>query len=261
MKKNIMIAAALVILVGGGIATYFYLQRIKAESITQNIEVPKLAAPPASDTLKQTPEITSLQPLLPKLAQSDTLMLNKLAELIPDKSLVNLFYGSQIISKIVATIDNLPRKHLPAKVCPVKRARGQFITEGAEGDKTISPKNAKRYSAYVKIAESIDAKKLVELYLSMYPLFQQAYEELGYPGKHFNDRLMIALYDLLETPAVEEPIKLIQPNVYYLYADPGLENRSSGQKILLRIGKENSVKIRTKLHEIKQQLILHHRPG
>ncbi|PKN69611.1 MAG: DUF3014 domain-containing protein [Deltaproteobacteria bacterium HGW-Deltaproteobacteria-12] len=261
MKKRITIAVALIIVVGGGITAYLCMQRTKSESMPQSIEVPMPAKSPESDTLKQIPEITSKQLLLPRLAESDKLVLDTLAELITDKSLRNLFFGKQMIRQIVATIDNLPRKRLPVTVCPVKRAKGKFITEGSEDKKAISPANAKRYSAYVKIAEDIDAKKLVETYLSLYPLFQQAYEELGYPGKKFHDRLMIALYDLLNAPAIEEPIKLIQPNVFYLYADQDLESRSAGQKILLRIGKENSAKIRKKLYEIRQQLILHNRPG
>lgn len=35
--------------------------------------------------------------------------------------------------------------------------------------------------------------KAVALYCSPYPLFQQAYEVLGFPGKYFNDRLVAKL--------------------------------------------------------------------
>ena len=71
---------------------------------------------------------------------------------------------------------------------------------------------------------------------------------------------MVALNDLLAAPDIEEPIKLIRPNVFYLYADPNLEGRSAGQKILMRMGKNNSAKIKAKLSEIKRQIQLHIRP-
>jgi len=36
----------------------------------------------------------------------------------------------------------------------------------------------------------VDAKKLVSVYVHLYPLFQQAYVGLGYPDGYFNDRLV-----------------------------------------------------------------------
>ena len=137
------------------------------------------------------------------------------------------------------------------------KRQGLFITEGSEDDKTISPKNAARYLAYVRIAELIDAQKLVEVYVRLYPLFQEAYEELGYPKKYFNDRLLVVLDHLLAAPDLNEPVKLVQPNVFYVYADPDLEARSAGQKILMRMGSKNEAKIKAKLREIKRQVMLH----
>ncbi|HEU0219650.1 MAG TPA: DUF3014 domain-containing protein, partial [Gallionella sp.] len=119
--------------------------------------------------------------------------------------------------------------------------------------------NAARYTPYVKIAAAIDAKKLAELYVRLYPLFQQAYEELGYPKKYFNDRLIVVLDDLLAAPDIKEPIRLIRPNVFYLFADSDLEGRSIGQRILMRTGGKNEAIIKAKLREIKQELLLHMR--
>jgi len=109
----------------------------------------------------------------------------------------------------------------------------------------------------VKIAELVNAQKLVEVYVRLYPLFQQAYEELGYPNKYFNDRLLMVLNHLLVAPDLKEPVKLVQPSVFYVYADPDLEARSAGQKILMRMGSKNEAIVKAKLREIKQQVMLH----
>jgi hypothetical protein len=42
--------------------------------------------------------------------------------------------------------------------------------------------------------------------------------------------------------------------VLHLYADPDLESRSAGQKILMRIGAENAVRIKAKLREIRGEI-------
>jgi Protein of unknown function (DUF3014) len=146
---------------------------------------------------------------------------------------------------------------LPLRLVPVEQASGKFISSGSEDSLSISPNNAARYSPYIKIAEAIDARQLVELYVRLYPLFQQAYQELGYPNKYFNDRLIEALDDLLDAPDIKEPVKLVQPGVHFQFADPELEELSIGQRILIRIGSKNEARIKAWLGDIKQELKLH----
>ena len=255
MKKNIVIAVVVVIV--GGIAAYFYWQQHQRQPEPVQVQAPMPVIQPPPKPVQQVIEAAPAQPPLPQLSESDKFMLDSLAGLVRNKTLMGLFYTEQIIHKIVATIDNLPRERVPLKVMPVKPAHGMFITEGAEGDYTVSPKNAARYAAYVKIAEAINAQKLVELYVRLYPLFQQAYEELGYPKSYFNDRLLEVLDNLLAAPAPKEPVKLVQPKVLYSFADPDLEARSGGQKILMRMGSRNEAIIKAWLHEIKKQVMLH----
>jgi hypothetical protein len=255
MKKNSLITVVIIILLGVGVATYFYWQHAQPKPEPVYVEAPPPA--PAPNPVQQVIEAPPVQPVLPKLSESDEFMLDTLAGLVGNKSLMNLFHTKQIIHNIVATIDNLPRKRLPISVMPVKQVQGLFITEGPENDKTISAKNAARYLDYVRIAELIDAQKLGEVYVRLYPLFQEAYEELGYPKKYFNDRLLVVLDDLLAAPDLKEPVKLVQPSVFYVYADPDLEARSAGQKILIRMGSKNEAKIKAKLREIKRQVMLH----
>ncbi|MDX8399509.1 MAG: DUF3014 domain-containing protein, partial [Gallionellaceae bacterium] len=128
---------------------------------------------------------------------------------------------------------------------------------GTEAEMIISAKNASRYRSYVRIAKALDAQKLVALYIRLYPLFQNAYEELGYPKKYFNNRLIVALDNLLAAPDIKEPVKLVRPKIYYQFADPDLEGRSIGQRILMRIGSSNEAAIKLWLKQIKQELMLH----
>jgi hypothetical protein len=56
---------------------------------------------------------------------------------------------------------------------------------------------------------------------------------------------------LLATPQPAGPIELTRPNVMYIFADPTLEARPAGQKLLLRMGPENAAKIKAKLTELR----------
>ncbi|HET7131776.1 MAG TPA: DUF3014 domain-containing protein, partial [Gammaproteobacteria bacterium] len=59
---------------------------------------------------------------------------------------------------------------------------------------------------------------------------------------------------LLATPDVTEPVRLVQPSVYYKYADPKLEALSAGQKLLIRMGPDNAAAVKAKLREIQAEL-------
>ena len=101
----------------------------------------------------------------------------------------------------------------------------------------------------------MDSAALVAAYVRLYPLFQRAYEELGYPGRHFNDRLVECIDHLLAAPEAAPPVKLLQPKVLYEFADTDLETRSAGQKILVRMGAANAARVKAKLREIRSSLV------
>ncbi|HEY6984648.1 MAG TPA: DUF3014 domain-containing protein [Rhodanobacteraceae bacterium] len=191
---------------------------------------------------------------LPALDQSDAAVVDALAGMFGAAGLSELLNPEHVIPRIVATIDSLPRQKLAADALPVHAAQGTFEIRRASGRAEIDARNFARYDAYARVAQAIDAQKLVAWYAHNYPLFQQAYRELGYPDGYFNDRLVFVIDHLLATPDVAEPVALVQPNVTYEYADPTLESRSAGQKLLMRTGPENEATIKAKLREIRSAL-------
>ena len=99
-----------------------------------------------------------------------------------------------------------------------------------------------------------DIDAVYDTYLRFYPLFQKAYERLGYPNAYFNDRLIEVIDHLLATPEPEGPIVLVRPNVLFEFADPDLEALSSGQKLMLRMGPDNAATLKRLLVKFRQKL-------
>jgi hypothetical protein len=188
---------------------------------------------------------------LPPLAESDPALVEALAGVFGMETLGRFLNPEGLVRNIVATIDNLPRETVAQRLNPVKPVPGLPVTTGKDATLALAPANAARYGGYLRIAESVDTAKLVAGYKHFYPLFQQAYVELGYPNAYFNDRLVEVIDHLLETPEVAGPLMLVQPKVLYEYADPALEERSAGQKAMLRLGKENAARVKAKLREIR----------
>lgn len=256
MKKTASIAVVLIILLAGFAAYYYSSQTPPVKSEPVKVQAP-LAPPAPKPIVRQIIEAPPAAAPLPKLAESDSYVIDALAVLINNKSLMRFFNTQQIIHKVVATVDNLPRRRVPRSVMPVRPVAGKFITSGEDDSLIISRKNAARYRPYLKIIQSVESKKVVELYVRLYPLFQQAYEDLGYPKKYFNDRLLVVLGNLLATPNIKVPVRLVQPSVYYKFADVNLEKRGIGQRIIMRMGRKNEAITKAWLTDVKQELMLH----
>ena len=261
MKNKILFPVVVLLVLLAGLAAYLFWPSGQPEPASVPVAVAPLPAPivqPAESPVAKSPPPPPVSQLpLPPLTGSDGLVLEKLGGLGINQTLMALLRPGQIIQNIVVTVDNLPRQRVPAKVMPFKSPQGKFLVSDAAGQLTVSPDNAKRYVPYVNLAKAVDSRKLVQLYVWLYPLFQQAYAELGYPGRNFNDQLIETLDDLLAAPTIGEPIKLSQPKYFYLFAAPDLEALSIGQKIMLRLGSENQKVVKTKLREIQQELALH----
>jgi hypothetical protein len=172
-----------------------------------------------------------------------------------DSALRSLLVPTQIIPHAVATIDALPRRMVGRRVLPLHEPKGAFLVTSVDGKTVISTKNVARYAPYMHALEAADTTQLTDWYVSHYPLFQQAYEQLGYPKGYFNDRLIAVIDNLLATPDPSQAPALAQPNVLYTYADPSLESLSAGQKMLLRVGPANEAKIKVKLRTIRARLV------
>jgi hypothetical protein len=189
-----------------------------------------------------------------ELAASDAPFGAAVAQLLGKKSLPGYFHPENVVRRIVATVDNLPRKQVSLRLMPVEPVAGSFVASGSGNEISIDPTNSARYNQYVSAMQAVDAKKLVDTYITFYPLFQRAYQDLGYPSGHFNDRLVEVLDDLLATPDVPAPIALARPHVLYEFADPEFEARSAGQKIMIRMGTANEKKTKTALRAIRDEL-------
>ena len=167
---------------------------------------------------------------------------------------------------IVATIDNLPRGHAAPRLWPLYPVGGRMLTQqAADGSLQIAPGNSARYDAVVGWIASVDAAQAAALYRRFYPVLQQAYEALGYPGQYFNDRLVAVIDHLLQAPEVQGPLALRlvevqgsvapqQPWLRYELADPQWQSLSAGHKILLRLRPAHAQTLKAQLRALRSQI-------
>ncbi|HXU82734.1 MAG TPA: DUF3014 domain-containing protein [Polyangia bacterium] len=251
--------------IGGGIY-YWYGHRAPpappaAPAVKPAAPTPPAAPPPDAAPAIQNPLETKAEGL-PPLSESDEYVRKLLLQLLGKKGLAFILTGD-FIRHCVSTVDSLANEKSNVMMWPVNQTAGRFQTEAGPAGTVIADRNDARYAAFVLFVEAVDARKAAALYRRLYPLFQQAYEELGYPGRYFNDRLVEVIDHLLATPDVPRPIKVKQVEVpgvpkpvrpLYQYEDPALEKLSAGQKILLRVGSAHAARFKAKLNELRRQV-------
>lgn len=273
-RLSLYLFALLVLAVAGYFGWQYYQSRQaqpapEPEPVATAPVVPPAPLEPATPAIQHPVEPPAAEPAaepapLPALADADPYVGDRLGELLGRPNVLRFLQLEGFVKRTVATVDNLGRSHAPVLVWPVNPTPGRFTSaKGADGAaETIHPDNAARYTPFVQFVESVDTGRAVALYRRLYPLFQQAYEELGFPGRYFNDRLVQVLDQLIATPVPATPPAVVlvevkgevvstRPWVRYEYVDPKLQAMSAGQKILLRMGADNQRRIQAKLVDIR----------
>lgn len=192
---------------------------------------------------------------LPPLEESDEPLRQVLADIADEQQLWELFVPDFLIRYFVVTIDNMTADKLPQQYNFARPTPGTFAVRQADNETYyLEPHNQERYERFVRFVEAVDLDRAVALYVRFYPLLQQAYADMGYPHRYFNDRFVQVIDHLLQTPDVEQPVELVRPKVYYQFADPELEALSAGQKLMIRIGPDNAARIKARLRELRARL-------
>jgi hypothetical protein len=227
------------------------------------VAAPPAPPPPPPPAIRNPVPAAAAVGGMPALDNSDGYVKKALVDLVGRKAVSTFFRLEGAIGRFVATVNNLATDGATADLWPVNGTPGRFETETRDGATVASAHNATRYAPFVRFAAGIDAGRAAALYFRLYPLLQRAYEDLGYPGAYLNDRVVAVIDNLLATPNVSGPIRVKRVGLdggarggagLYLYEDPALERPTAGQKILLRMGTENSAKLMAKLTEIRAQI-------
>jgi len=263
MNENFKYIAAGVAVVGltiGGIVYFSQTRKTPPPADTAAV-VPPRPAVPDEPAIKHPVPAADGNDALPSLDDSSVPVQTALADLIGAQSVERFVVSDDLIRHIVVTIDNLTDEKVAERLRPVKPAPGRFMVGGSEESPVLDAANYERYKPMVQLLRSTDTQRLVALYVRYYPLFQQSYENLGHPPQYFNDRVVEVIDRLLDTPDVQGPIALAQPNVQYEFADPKLESLAAGQKMLIRMGSDNAKSVKDKLRELRSALIAQQPPN
>jgi hypothetical protein len=254
-KKVLAIAIGIFVLIAI-VGTLLYFTVLKKPS-----PAPAEAAPPAESLTPPAAEsapaaggetAVALPPV--SLDQSDPVLRDYAGALSPNGLFAKWLQSKNLVRTFVVIVDNIANGQSPKANVDFFSPEGKFKVVFKPGGTFIDETSYARYDPVAEVVSSVDPSAAAGLYRGAKPLIQEAYRDLGYPKADFNDTLLKAMQELLETPVVEGPILVESKVLSFAMADESLENLSPAQKQLLRMGPKNVRAIQAKIREIAAAL-------
>ena len=251
MQTRIIMAIVAVVVIGIGAGLWWW-QSAQPPAKPTAVSTPEQhAAGTAEDgDVPSTPEVQ--RAVLPPLESSDDYVREQVTALSPE--MAEWLKQDDLVRRFAVVIDN-------ARVGDYPRRQLVFLTPTnkfpilQQGDRMLLDLDGyHRFDAFVDTAISVDPQRASSLLRTLSPLLVEALKELGAKDADPAVAMREAIDQAMATPDVEGDIELVQPKVYYQFADAKLEALKPLQKQLLRMGPQNLARIKSYLMQVKGYL-------
>jgi Protein of unknown function (DUF3014) len=250
-RTIVIIAVVVVVVVIGGI---WWWQRPQPMP-----EVPPPAPPPVTqpapryDDLEVPATPAVQQPELPPLNDSDTFVRAEIAP-VADPQLSQWLEQEDLVRRFAVVIDNAAGGEYPRRQLGFLAPAGKFSVLEQNDRIIVDPQSYDRYDPFVDAVVSVEPQRAAALLKELAPLLTQAMQELGETDPDPLTAVKKGIAVALATPVTEGDVELVQPKVFYLYADPKLESLRPLQKQLLRMGPHNVERLKAYLTQVNALL-------
>jgi len=217
---------------------------------TEPAPAQELPPTPSLPTSEPTP-VHEVPPPLPPVAESDEFVRERLEPMGLPESWLEV---GDYVPRLAVLAENASRGQIPRRQLQFLTLPEPFKAIQQDDAMYVDPAGYDRYDTYVAQLESIDVQQLAGLLGTIEPLLGDALREIGVTAAP-DGVLRAAIKEVLDTP---EPgsgqIELQRVSLVYQFADPKLEALPPLQKQLLRMGPENSRRVKAYLRELAAAL-------
>lgn len=179
--------------------------------------------------------------VLPPLNQSDAFLREQLTAIqVPAAWLAQ----DELVRRLTTLVENASRGEYPRRQLQPFALNAPFGVVEAGDRMYVDPVNYARYERLIAGLEAIDPVALARVVSFVEPLLDAALAELGLETS-IRPLLAAGLGAALSTPVLTETPELVRPNVFYRYADDELEALPAMNKLMLRSGPSNVLRLQS----------------
>lgn len=236
------------------------------EPVQQESEsLPVIREPAVVDTPAEVPATPEPLPVtrepvqevveLPTLNASQPFVMEEITVMESGEQIAAYLTGDDLIRKFVVFADNVREGSLPQLDYPIRRLpQPMAVRELDENLYEMQEVSYRRFTPLVDALAALNPAQGIALYETIKPLLADAYAEIGYRNRDFDEVVTGAIDEILQARTAQGPFQLIKPKAMYIYADAEIEAMSPVEKQLLRMGPENAEKLKATLRQYRDLL-------
>ena len=161
------------------------------------------------------------------------------------------FLAKNVIKKFIVIINDLSQNQILYKHRTFLKPPGKITVKIDAKGLYLAKQSYSRYNPLATAIEAIDVQTGLDLYIVFKPLFEKVYKEFSYPAQYrLDDIFLKAAANVIDAPIVTSRIALVKHTISYKYADKKLESLNDVEKLMIRMGPENTKKIQAKLRQL-----------
>ncbi len=246
-SRWVILAAGTVI--AGALLAFWWMGRAQPPPAT-------LAPTSPTDSARGPGRPKGLSIVLPPLAESDSMFRELFATLSRHPLLVRVLAQPGLVRAGVLTVVQIGDGKTPAVPLAELQPATRLTLIGGGTSGKIDPGSYARWDSAVKALTLINASDAASVYVTVKPLFDEAYRELGYPDGDFDEAIVRAIRVLKDTPDLTtDPVLLSRP-AYFEHEDAALRALRPVQKQFLLIGPDRRTQVLAWLRQFAATLEL-----
>jgi len=170
-------------------------------------------------------------------------------------NLLEWFKKKGVIKRFIIIINDFSQGQMLYKNRTFLSPPGKIKVKNSAKGLYLSTRSYSRYDPFANAVADIDLQKGLDLYLIFRPLFEKVYKSFSYPAAYkVEDIFLKAATRVIEAPTITDRIYLVKHTISYKYADKKLESLNDVEKLMIRMGPENTKKIQAKLRQLAEAI-------
>jgi hypothetical protein len=187
---------------------------------------------------------------LPPLDLSDEIVRQFVSRVSAHPRLASWLVTDDLVRRFVGAVVSLAGGRSPSSELEFMVPEESLHVQESPDGLVIDPASHGRYDLLSEVIVSLDTRGSATLYRQLHPLFEEAHAELGLGERTWDEAVELAVRNVLAARVPPGPVRVIEVEGVYVFADPAIEASSPAEKHLMRLGPQNAARVQAKVREL-----------
>lgn len=192
---------------------------------------------------------------LPTLEDSDGDVRGYFSELSASTDYQLLWQTENLLQRWITVLNGAAKGDIIKGVIGFQPPKGAFPVKRIGANYYLSDASFRRYDDWVETIIAVSPQQVAAGFHRFRPLLEQAYGQMGYDPEQLDNMLITLLDRIIAAPVFPAGLELVSKSVNYTYANPDIEALPSLEKLLIRMGPNNTTVLQQYAANLRETLL------